>query len=167
VTHEIANGSGKELLAHAYYQLQRDVKAPDGESYMVSTFTGPAVFTDQEKFQKVNFADIEAGNAKFATKADNGWIAMIQHYFVAAWIPEPGLPREFYMRKLESSQNPAVAAGVIVPVPLAAPGSNGVAGGTGLRRTTDPVDAGATGETRRPTVASVRRVCRWSSTMAG
>ncbi|MBN8451609.1 membrane protein insertase YidC [Accumulibacter sp.] len=123
VTHEISNGSDKELLAHAYYQLQRDVKAPDGESYMVSTFTGPAVFTDQEKFQKVNFADIEAGNAKFANKADNGWIAMIQHYFVAAWIPEPGLPREFYMRKLESSQNPAVAAGVIVPVPLAAPGA--------------------------------------------
>jgi len=123
LTHEIANGSGKELLAHAYYQFQRDVKAPDGESYMVSTFTGPAVFTDQEKFQKVNFADIEAGNAKFATKADNGWIAMIQHYFVAAWIPEPGLPREFYIRKLESSQNPAVAAGVIVPVPLVAPGA--------------------------------------------
>ncbi len=53
--HEIENAGKKELVAHAYYQLQRDVKAPDGESSMVSTFTGPAVFTDQEKFQKVSF----------------------------------------------------------------------------------------------------------------
>ncbi|HCN68391.1 MAG TPA: membrane protein insertase YidC, partial [Candidatus Accumulibacter sp.] len=116
--HEIENAGKKELVAHAYYQLQRDVKAPDGESSMVSTFTGPAVFTDQEKFQKVSFSDIEAGKPKFATKADNGWIAMIQHYFASAWIPEPGLPREFYMRKLENTQTPAVAAGVIVPVPV-------------------------------------------------
>ncbi|MCM8614231.1 membrane protein insertase YidC [Accumulibacter sp.] len=120
---EIENAGGKELVAHAYYQLQRDVKAPDGESSMVSTFTGPAVYTEQDKFQKVTFADIEAGKAKFANKADNGWIAMIQHYFASAWIPEPGLPREFYMRKLENSQKPAVAAGVIVPVPVAAPGT--------------------------------------------
>ena len=123
LAHEIDNGSDKELAVHAYYQLQRDIKPPEGESSMVSTFTGPAVYTDQDKFQKVAFADIEDGKAKFAGKADNGWIAMIQHYFVAAWLPEPGLLREFYMRKLESKVSPAVAAGVIVPAPLAAPGA--------------------------------------------
>lgn len=123
VTHEIENGGEKEVAAHVYYQLQRDTHAPEGESSMVSTFTGPAVYTDQEKFQKVDFADIEKGKARFASKADNGWIAMVQHYFVAAWIPEAGLPREFYMRKLESSTSPVVSAGVIVPAPIAAPGS--------------------------------------------
>ncbi|MEF8700347.1 MAG: membrane protein insertase YidC [Candidatus Accumulibacter sp. UW20] len=123
VRYEIDNGSGQEVAAHAYYQLQRDVKAPDGESSMVMTFTGPAVYTDQEKFQKIDFADIEKGKARFASKADNGWIAMVQHYFVAAWVPQPGLLREFYMRPLEGSASPAVAAGVIVPVPGAAPGA--------------------------------------------
>jgi len=123
VVHEIANSGDKEVAAHAYYQLQRDANAPEGESSMVSTFTGPAVYTDQEKYQKITFADIEKGKAKFATKSDNGWIGMVQHYFVAAWIPEAGLPREFYMRKLEGSVNPAVSAGVIVPAPVAAPGS--------------------------------------------
>ena len=122
VAYEIDNKGEKEIAAHAYYQLQRDIKPPDGESSMVSTFTGPAVYTDQEKFQKVAFADIEKGKANFATKADNGWLAMIQHYFVSAWIPEPGLPREFYMRMVENSVSPAVAAGVIVPAPVAAPG---------------------------------------------
>ncbi len=123
VAYEINNGSENEIAAHAYYQLQRDINAPEGESSMVSTFTGPAVYTDQDKYQKVAFADIEKGKAKFATKADNGWIAMVQHYFVAAWIPEPGLAREFYMRKLEGSVTSAVSAGVIVPAPVAAPGS--------------------------------------------
>ena len=123
VAYEIYNGSEKEIAAHAYYQLQRDINSPEGESSMVSTFTGPAVYTDQDKYQKVPFADIEKGKAKFATQADNGWIAMVQHYFVAAWIPELGLPREFYMRKLEGSATPAVSAGVIVPAPVAAPGA--------------------------------------------
>ncbi|HNH92954.1 membrane protein insertase YidC [Accumulibacter sp.] len=123
VTHEVENTSDKEVAAHAYYQLQRDTKAPDGESSMVSTFTGPAVYTDQEKFQKVAFDDIVKGNAKFATRADNGWIAMVQHYFVAAWIPEVGQAREFYVRKLDGGANLMITAGVIVPVPVVAPGS--------------------------------------------
>ncbi|WP_313952486.1 membrane protein insertase YidC [Accumulibacter sp.] len=123
VTHEIDNGSDKSVAAHAYFQLQRDTAAPEGESRMVSTFTGPAVYTEEDKYQKVHFADIENGKAKFVTQADNGWIAMVQHYFVSAWIPPEKLPREFYMRKLDGMAKPVVSAGVIVPVPIAASGS--------------------------------------------
>ncbi|MFT3962135.1 membrane protein insertase YidC [Propionivibrio sp.] len=122
VAYEIDNGSQKDIAAHAYYQLQRDTQAPAGESRMVSTFTGPAQFTEQGKYKKIDFKDIEKGSAKFETKADNGWMAMVQHYFVSAWVPQEKLPREFYVRNLEGA-NPAVAAGVIVPVPAVAPGS--------------------------------------------
>jgi YidC/Oxa1 family membrane protein insertase len=87
VGYEIDNGGEKQVAAHAYYQFQRDTAPPEGESRMVMTFTGPAVYTEQEKFQKVDFSAVEAGKAKFVTQADNGWIAMIQHYFVAAWVP--------------------------------------------------------------------------------
>ena len=121
VTHEIENGSASDLTAHAYYQLQRDTETPEGESSTVSTFTGPAIYTEQEKFQKVEFKDVEKGKAKFVEKADNGWIAMVQHYFVSAWVPEEKLPREFYVRKLDGSS--AVAAGVIVPLPAVAAGA--------------------------------------------
>jgi YidC/Oxa1 family membrane protein insertase len=79
----------------------------------VVTFTGPAVYTDAEKFQKVEFADILKGKAKFAQKADNGWVAMIQHYFVSAWLPSAGTAREFFMRKVGDD---LYSAGVIVPV---------------------------------------------------
>lgn len=125
VAYEINNGSQKEIAAHAYYQLQRDTAAPAGESRMVSTYTGPALYTDEGKFQKVKFSDIEEGKAKFSQKADNGWMAMVQHYFVSAWIPEEKVAREFYVRKLDATGNghPAVATGIIVPTPVVAAGS--------------------------------------------
>ena len=124
VAWEIENGSGKPLASHAYFQLQRDHVAPEGETKMVSTFTGPAVYTEAEKYQKVDFGDAIAGKAKFAKTADNGWLAMVQHYFVSAWIPADKSPREFYMRKADGVEN-VVQAGVIVPVAEVAPGAKG------------------------------------------
>ena len=112
VRHEGVGGS-----AYAYYQITRDGKPAGGESNSmmmgVVTFTGPAVFTDAEKFQKTEFADILKNKAKFAQKADNGWLAMVQHYFVSAWLPAPGTPREYYMRKVGED---LYSAGVILPV---------------------------------------------------
>ena len=108
---------GAKAGAHAYYQITRDGKPADGQSNSmmmgVVTFTGPAVYTDAEKFQKVEFTDIEKAKAKFSQKADNGWLAMVQHYFVSAWLPAPGVAREFYMRKVG---NDLYSAGVILPV---------------------------------------------------
>lgn len=123
VAYEIDNGSQKEIAAHAYYQLQRDTQAPAGESRMVSTFTGPAQFTEQGKYKKIDFKDLEKGKAKYEQKADDGWMAMVQHYFVSAWVPQEKVQREFYARKLEGTANPPVAAGVIVPVQHVAPGA--------------------------------------------
>ncbi|WP_153130261.1 membrane protein insertase YidC [Dechloromonas hortensis] len=121
VAWEITNGSDKPLAPHAYFQLQRDDVVPAGETKMVSTFTGPAVYTEADKYQKVDFSNIADNKAKFAKTADNGWLAMVQHYFVSAWVPKDKTPREFYMRKLEGSN--AYQAGLIVPVNEIAPGA--------------------------------------------
>ena len=123
VAHEVTNGSTAPLTAHAYFQFQRDGKAPEGESSMVSTFTGPAVYTDGQKYQKVSFDDIAKGNAKFASKAEDGWLGMVQHYYVAAWLPAAKTAREFFMRKLEDN---LYATGLIVPVATVAPGASAV-----------------------------------------
>lgn len=123
VTWEIENLSENPLSAEAYFEFQRDQVAPEGDSFMVSTFTGPAVYTQAEKYQKVTFANIADGKAKFAKQANDGWLAMVQHYFVSAWVPQGDTPREFYMRKLdENSSNPLYSAGVIVPIKLLEPG---------------------------------------------
>ena len=108
---------GAAVGAHAYYQITRDGKPAEGQgsSMMmgVTTFTGPAVFTQADKYQKVEFADILKNKAKFAQTADNGWLAMVQHYFLTAWLPTAGMPREFYMRKVGED---LYSAGVILPV---------------------------------------------------
>jgi len=123
VAWEITNGSDKAIAPHAYFQLQRDDLAPAGETKMVSTFTGPAVYTEAEKFQKVDFSAIADNKAKFAKTADNGWLAMVQHYFVAAWVPKENTLREFYMRKVEGGN--VFQTGVIVPIAEIAPGAKG------------------------------------------
>ena len=108
---------GLPVGGYAYYQMTRDGKpaeeAGGGMMMGVSTFTGPAVYTEAEKFQKIDFSDVAKGKAKFVTKANNGWLAMVQHYFVAAWLPTDGIEREFYIRKVADD---LYSAGVIVPI---------------------------------------------------
>ncbi|MFZ2267628.1 MAG: membrane protein insertase YidC [Azonexus sp.] len=125
VAWEIANGGDKAVAPHAYFQLQRDDVSPAGETKMVSTFTGPAVFTDADKYQKVAFEDITANKAKFAKTADNGWLAIVQHYFVSALIPKDKTQHEFYMRKLDGGN--IFQTGLIVPIAEIAPGAKGEA----------------------------------------
>lgn len=122
VAWEIINGSDKPIAPHAYFQVQRDDAEPAGGNFMMHTFTGPAVFTEAEKYQKVSFGDVGDRSAKFVKTADNGWLAMVQHYFVSAWVPEQGVQREYYMRKLDNSK--LFQMGVIVPVAETGPGTS-------------------------------------------
>ena len=115
--YQLVNQSVSPLQGSAYFQITRDGKAPEASGAPAmfggaSTFTGPAVFTDKDKYQKVSFSDIDKEKAKYATQASDGWIALVQHYFVSAWIPKEGAAREFYIRKVS---NDLYSAGVIVP----------------------------------------------------
>ena len=118
VAFEVTNTTQSPLSAHAYFQITRDNKDPAGTSSMMSTYTGPAIYTEQDKFHKVAFGDVDKGKTPYSKNADNGWIAMLQHYFVAAIVPADKTPREYFTRKLADGY---YAAGVIVPVePIAA-----------------------------------------------
>ncbi len=67
-----------------YSQLVRSLQ--ERESTMIPTYVGGVVFNDDIKYEKVDFDDIEDQNFKADMKG--GWIAMIQHYFLAAWVPD-------------------------------------------------------------------------------
>jgi YidC/Oxa1 family membrane protein insertase len=120
VAFEIANNGTTVIQPYAYFQLLRDDKSPAGDSAMLPTFTGAGVYTEKDKFHKVTFGDIEKGKAAYPKTSEDGWIAMLQHYFLAAWLPKPGTPREFYIRRVDNLN----AAGVIVPAPALQPGSS-------------------------------------------
>jgi YidC/Oxa1 family membrane protein insertase len=120
VRHEVQNVGTEPLAPSLYLQLLRDGNKPEGESPLYYTFTGPAVYTEQGKFQKIDFSDIEKGKHAHATSAADGWIAMIQHYFVAAWVPPQGVQREIYTRRVDAN---LYAVGSILPLPALAPGA--------------------------------------------
>ncbi|HET7200963.1 MAG TPA: membrane protein insertase YidC, partial [Burkholderiales bacterium] len=121
VAEDIANGTSKPLATDAYFQITRDGKPPGGDPYMTRTYTGAAVYTEQSKLQKVTFEDIDKGKISYPKASDDGWIAMIQHYFVAALLPPEKTPREFYTRKLPED---LYSVGVIVPLGPIAPGAD-------------------------------------------
>ncbi|HET7832885.1 MAG TPA: membrane protein insertase YidC [Gallionella sp.] len=123
VAYELENSGTAPVSASAYFQLVRDSAAPSGDTKFVPTYTGPAYYTDKDKFQKVDFAEIEKGKQDLAKNVDNGWVGMLQHYFVAAWLPGDKISREFFARKLD---NGLYAAGVVVPVASLAPGQKAV-----------------------------------------
>ncbi|PZP59238.1 MAG: membrane protein insertase YidC [Azospira oryzae] len=121
VTFSIKNDGPAPIAPFAYYQFQRDGKPPEGDPKLLHTYTGPAVYTEETKFQKIAFSDIEKGKASLPKTATDGWIAMVQHYFLAAWLPVGNVSREFFARALGPD---LYAAGVIVPLGAIEPGAS-------------------------------------------
>jgi len=120
VAYEVTNSRAEALSTFAYFQVVRDRSVPVGDSWFVPTYTGVSVYTDEGKYQKVSFDEIEKKKAKFVTQADNGWVGMVQHYFVTAWLPGPKQQREYFAKPLA---NGLFAAGAVMPVPAIAPGA--------------------------------------------
>ncbi|HET7728574.1 MAG TPA: membrane protein insertase YidC [Usitatibacter sp.] len=126
VSYEVTNRTDKPLAPTAYFQFMRDSNPPSEEAAQtnafagVTTYTGPAIYTTESKFLKVDFSDITKGKQEHPKAANNGWIAMIQHYFVSAWLPKDGVQREFYTNKVADNR---FTAGVKVPVGAVAPGA--------------------------------------------
>lgn len=88
-----------------YTELVRDGSKRE-ESQFYSTFTGPAVYTDKEKFTKIEFSDIEKNKISIPKQVAAGepaWVAMVQHYYASAWIPSDKLARDIYAGKIDNN----------------------------------------------------------------
>jgi YidC/Oxa1 family membrane protein insertase len=121
VRHEVINTSGAPVSPQLYLQLVRDGNPPVGESSFYSTFTGPAIYTAAQKYQKIEFKDIAAGKVSVEKQASNGYVAMVQHYFASAWLLGDGIQRELFQRKVDTN---LYAAGMITSVGDIAPGAS-------------------------------------------
>ncbi len=130
-TFEVTNATGAAETPFAYFQLTRDTKhAVPQNSMAPSSYVGPVIYNSADHFKKVDPAEIDklaadpTRKSPFTKNATDGWAGMLEHYFVAAWLPsdEKKVPREFYARKLDGG---LYASGVIVPMPAIAPGASG------------------------------------------
>ena len=132
VAYDITNAGTAPISPYAYFQLVRDIKTQGTHNSMApASYVGPVIYNEADKFKKVEFGELDkvaadpARKLPYTKNADNGWVGMVEHYFVTAWLPgdEKKTPREFYARKLDTSG--LYAAGVIVPVGAIAPGATG------------------------------------------
>ena len=76
------------VTTSSYFQLIRDSVAPEGSMRFLPTYTGAAVYTDKEKLKKVPFSDIDKGKLEYPKQSDNGWIGILQHYFVCGMVTQ-------------------------------------------------------------------------------
>ncbi|OIN92298.1 MAG: membrane protein insertase YidC [Comamonadaceae bacterium CG1_02_60_18] len=117
--HEVVNEGATPVSPQLYLQLLRDASKPPGESSFYSTFTGPAVYTEAKKYQKVDFTDIDKNKVDVEKTSPNGYVAMVQHYFASAWLLGDGIKRDIFLRKADAN---LYAVGMIAPLDVLAPG---------------------------------------------
>ncbi len=125
VKHDVVNNGTQDVMPQLYFQLVRDGNKLAGESSFYSTFTGPAVYTEAKKYQKVEFADIKKKKVEVETQSNTGYIAMVQHYFASAWILPDGLSRNISMDAVDiGSTMPdcCYRATLIAPLETVSPG---------------------------------------------
>lgn len=101
-TQEVTNNTGMPLTVTEYSQLQRTALQDPNASRFVNTYTGAAYYSPEDKYKKVSFSDMQA--QKLDRSVTGGWVAMIQHYFMAAWIPPRGTEEVFYTNVLDGSR---------------------------------------------------------------
>lgn len=94
----IHNQSDKKWQANLFGQIKRDSYNPDKRSGLsMRSYLGAAITTTEKNYQKVPFKDLD--EKPFKADKQGGWIAMIQHYFISAWIPDPDTTNHYNLRK--------------------------------------------------------------------
>jgi len=119
VDHILDNQGQTPWSGRDYRQLLRTEPPATPESKFMYTFTGAAAYSPDEKFRKYQFAELAEG--KLDKDVTDGWIAMIQHYFVAAWVPPRGLADHFYGKKVGEQK---YAIGLYGPAVTISPGQS-------------------------------------------
>ncbi|MEX3785036.1 membrane protein insertase YidC [Paraburkholderia sp. BR14374] len=99
---KVQNVGTSPVTPQVYMELVRDDQPVETPRFS-HTFIGPAVYTDEHHFQKMTFSDLDKNKQNFAASANDGWVAMVQHYFASAWIPQEGVKRDFYAEKIDPS----------------------------------------------------------------
>lgn len=122
VQYRIANRGDAEWRAHLFGQIQRDTwEPPTGDGFGMQPYMGAALTTPDENYRKVPFKEL--AEKPFTAEKMGGWVAMLQHYFISAWVPDPQLQHHYNLRKLGSRD--LYTFGFTSPQTVVAPGSEG------------------------------------------
>lgn len=96
---QIVNNGVNSWSGREYLQIKRNDYAEKKANSMIHTYTGGVFYTEEEKYQKIDFGDME--DEDLSSEAIGGWVAMIQHYFGVAWVPEKENQYNYYTKSLK------------------------------------------------------------------
>ncbi len=125
IVYTVENGGGSPWQGSFYRQLQRGHDPALEAKGFVRTYTGVAIYTPEEHYQKIDYGDIEEQDLQ-RSGVRGGWVAMLQHYFVGAWVPPQDAVHAFYTRFLQGRYY----VGVKSPLAEIAPGARREFGST-------------------------------------
>ncbi|WP_334049271.1 membrane protein insertase YidC [Alteromonas gracilis] len=117
VSYSVENGTGSAATVQPYAQLKQVMEFEDDSNMFMPTYRGAAYSTEDDRYQKYSFDEIEDDNLRETTKA--GWVGMLEHYFVSAWVPSQEQTNTLYSRNLK---NQYAVIGVLSPSESIAPG---------------------------------------------
>ncbi|AXR04891.1 membrane protein insertase YidC [Salinimonas sediminis] len=101
VNYSVTNNTGNAISFQQFGQFKQTTEVPDGGNMFMPTYRGAAYGTEDDQYTKYTFDDIEDKNLKKTTPA--GWVGMLEHYFVSAWVPPTQKTNELYS-KLSANQ---------------------------------------------------------------
>lgn len=118
VRYLITNNSGEPWKANFTGKIVRD-QAPDPTaqtSMGIKAFLGMVMSTPEDPYEKFDFSDLS--ETPINQSVTNGWLAFLQHYFLAAWVPERDQPAQFQTTR----RGPLYVMGFVYPATTVAPG---------------------------------------------
>ena len=121
VVYLIDNRSLEEWQGSFFGQIKRDGSIPKTTSTGLKPFLGVATTTTESHYKKMDFEEVEKNPLKITV--EGGWIAMVQHYFISAWIGSPDETNTFTTRKLKNEG--IYILGYTGPTKIIAPGTSG------------------------------------------
>ena len=102
LSQKVQNNSTKDWTGRQYTQLLRVPHTDEKGNTFIRTYSGGVVYTEEDKYQKIDFEDMAEEDLK--TKTVGGWSAMIQHYFATAWVPPIADEQHFFTKELSNSR---------------------------------------------------------------
>lgn len=121
VAHRVDNGSAQSWQGRQYRQLQRNFHE-EHKKRVARTYTGAAIYSPEHKYEKVDFDEI--AKKPLERNFEGGWAAMIEHYFLSAWVPPSSVVNSYYTQAIEAEEGYQYVVGLRSPPTTVLPGES-------------------------------------------
>ncbi|MBT8125292.1 MAG: membrane protein insertase YidC [Gammaproteobacteria bacterium] len=109
VKHRVINQGNTSWVGRQYQQLRHSPISEERSWLRLPTYTGTAYFDGA--YHKHKFSDVE--DEPINMQVDGGWVAVLQHYFVSAWIPEKEEQNRFYSKVVKAAGEDQLLIGML------------------------------------------------------